>query len=91
MSAQVTIRACSGAQGRAQLYSVSKKRQGLSTKTERERQEVAEVIWYVGTDHGVRYTASSTAIIFSASRMVPSPIPNPRVSNRVRYKPLTPA
>lgn len=34
-------------QGRAQLCSVSKKRQGLSTKAERERQEVAEEIKYV--------------------------------------------
>ena len=34
-------------QGRAQFYSVSKKRQGLSTNTERERQEVAEEIKYI--------------------------------------------
>ena len=39
-----------GAQGRAQIYSVSKKRQGLSTNTERERQEVAEEIKYIGVE-----------------------------------------
>jgi hypothetical protein len=37
------------AQWRAELYSVSKSRQ--STNTERERQEVAEVIKYVGDRH----------------------------------------
>ena len=31
-----------GAQGRAQIYSVSKKRHGRSTRTESEGQEVAE-------------------------------------------------
>jgi hypothetical protein len=33
----------------AQVCSVSKKRQGLSTKTEEERQEVAEEIRYVAS------------------------------------------
>jgi hypothetical protein len=38
-------------QGRAQLYSVSKKRQGLSTKAEMESQEVAEEIKYICEDN----------------------------------------
>ncbi|KAJ5783174.1 hypothetical protein N7457_004948, partial [Penicillium paradoxum] len=42
------VRALRSSSGRAQFYSVSKKRQGLSTKTEREGQEVAEEIKYIG-------------------------------------------
>ncbi|KAJ9493046.1 hypothetical protein VN97_g199 [Penicillium thymicola] len=38
-----------GAEGRAQIYSVSKKRQGVSPNTEREQQEVAEEIKYIST------------------------------------------
>jgi hypothetical protein len=44
-----------GAQGRAGIYSVTKKQQGLSTNTERERQEVAEEIKYIGGLKAGRY------------------------------------
>ncbi|KAJ5924422.1 hypothetical protein N7466_008609, partial [Penicillium verhagenii] len=37
----------SGAQGRAQFYSVSKKRRGLSTNPEEESQEVGVEIQYI--------------------------------------------
>ncbi|KAJ9484622.1 hypothetical protein VN97_g8745 [Penicillium thymicola] len=41
------VRALRSSSGRAQFYSVSKKRQGLSTKTEMDSQEVAEEIHYI--------------------------------------------
>lgn len=55
----VRIRAVRG--GRAQFYSVSKKRQGMSTKAEGERWEVAEEIKYVGihTIKHLRYPTSA--------------------------------
>jgi hypothetical protein len=33
--------------GRAQFYSVSKKRQGVSTKAEKESQDVVDIIQYI--------------------------------------------
>ncbi|KOS38786.1 hypothetical protein ACN38_g10388 [Penicillium nordicum] len=48
-----------GTQGRAHFYSVIKKRQEVSTKTERERSRVPGIIRYICTVHCIVTDATS--------------------------------
>lgn len=80
---------------RAQFYSVSKKRQGLSTKTEVEGQEVAEEIHYVGRSPPlVNWETNPTATHFLSFFLLffvahgPSAILRPL--GQWTFRPLTP-